>query len=63
MLCQAGKRSPGAGSDFRVVPKNDNDNLDSPEQVTDQDTVQDNRLQKLILFCEEPRTREERMVL
>ena len=40
---------------------NVNNNLDGTVQDTDQDEVQEDRRQKLILFCEVPRTREEMM--
>ena len=52
-------------TDFRVVLKKVNYNMDGGDQdtvqVTVHDTAQDDRLEKLVQFCAEPRTREEMM--
>ena len=48
-------------TDFRVVLKNVNGNMDGADQDTNHDAVQDDNREKLLQFCSEPRTREEIM--
>ena len=56
-----------SGTDFRVVLKNVNYNLDGTDQDTIQDTmqdtIQDEKLTTLTEACTEPKTREEMMAI